>query len=96
MAEEIAGSLVLGGNLWNSRESGEGVSGAARSHGVEGVIEGVRLEIEAEERVCSRMLHNCILTGSESDVRDRGSALGRNFWAIFGKEWRRRLLGALS
>ena len=40
--------------------------------------------------------------GSESDVRDRGSALGRNFWAIFGleldgrKEWRRRLLGALS
>ena len=47
MAEEIAGSLVLGGNLWNSRESGEGVSGAARSHGVEGVIEGVRLEIES-------------------------------------------------
>ena len=44
---EIAGSLVLGGNLWNSRESGEGVSGAARSHGVEGVIECVRLEIES-------------------------------------------------
>ena len=47
MAEEIAGGLVLGGNLWNSRKSGEGVSGAARSHGVEGVIEGVRLEIES-------------------------------------------------
>ena len=48
------------------------------------------------------MPHNCFLMGSESDVRDRGSALGRNFWAIFGleldggKEWRRRLLGALS
>ena len=43
MAEEIAGSLVLGGNR-------EGVSGAARSHGVEGVIEGVRLEIESGRR----------------------------------------------
>ena len=57
---------------------------------------------KAEEGVCSRLLHTCCFTGSESDVRPLGPHWEDNFWTIFGLELdggkarRRRLPEALE